>query len=130
MRKVLVVGGNGFIGSHLVDKIVGKQWDVSVLDEFPRKFSELPACVKFIQTDFDHSIAKIERIVAETKPDVVFHLAWKTLPETSIKNPIGDIGINLIPTLNLISTCAKTKIRLVFVGKHFIGKFIEYLCNL
>lgn len=116
MRRALVVGGNGFIGSHLVDKIVKDGWDVSVLDPFPRKFSQLPDCVKFIQMDFDHSLAKVESIVTETKPDVVFHLAWKTLPETSLQNPMRDIGINLIPTLNLISVCAKAKIKLIFIS--------------
>lgn len=114
MKKVLVVGGNGFIGSHLVDALVEYQWDVTVIDGSLRKFSQIPDSVHFIQADFDHSISAIENIVNSVAPDVVFHLAWKTIPETSIENPAWDIGINLIPSINLISVCAKAKIRLIF----------------
>jgi UDP-glucose 4-epimerase len=116
MGRVLVIGGNGFIGSHLVDTIIRDQQDVTVLDQSARRFSKLPQCVHFIQADFNDSIAKTEKIIAEMAPDVIFHLAWKTLPETSIKNPIGDIGINIIPTLNLINFCAKAGIKLIFTS--------------
>jgi UDP-glucose 4-epimerase len=116
MKKALVVGGNGFIGSHLVNALNGFQWNVTVIDQLVRKFSQMPKSVNFIQADFGHSIAEIERIFGETTPDVVVHLAWKTLPETSLNNPIGDIGINLIPTLNLISVCAKAKIKVIFIS--------------
>lgn len=111
-----MVGGNGFIGSHLVDTLVEYRWDVTVLDKLTRKFSKIPEHASFIQEDFDHSAARIEKIINEISPDVVFHLAWKTLPETSMKNPVGDIGINLIPSLNLISVCAKAKIKLIFTS--------------
>jgi UDP-glucose 4-epimerase len=114
MRKVLVVGGNGFIGSHLVDTLVQNQWDVTVIDGFPRKFSQIPGSVHFIQTDFDHSVSEIENIVNAVAPDVVYHLAWKTIPETSIENPAWNIGFNLIPSINLISVCTKAKIKLIF----------------
>jgi UDP-glucose 4-epimerase len=116
VKKALVVGGNGFIGSHLVEKLNGYHWDVSVIDPFPRKFSKLPEGVSFIQEDFDRSAAETEKIIAKVKPDVVFHLAWKTLPETSMKNPTRDIGINLIPSLNLISACAKAGIKMIFTS--------------
>ena len=99
-----------------MDTLVGYQWDVTVLDKFTRKFSKIPKGVSFIQADFDHSVAKIEKIIDEVMPDVAFHLAWKTLPETSMKNPTGDIGINLIPSLNLIRVCAKAKIKLIFTS--------------
>lgn len=116
MKKALIVGGNGFIGSHLVDTLVGYQWKVTVIDKFTRKFSKIPEGVSFIQADFDHSVAEIEKMIDEVTPDVVYHLAWKTLPETSMENPTRDIGINLIPSLNLISVCAKTKIKLIFIS--------------
>jgi UDP-glucose 4-epimerase len=116
MRKVLVVGGNGFIGSHLVDAFVENQWDVTVVDGFLRKFSHIPERVHFIQADFDYSVSKIENIVNAVAPDVVYHLAWKTIPETSIENPARDIGINLVPSLNLINVCAKAKIKLIFIS--------------
>jgi len=116
MKKALVVGGNGFIGSHLVDSLAGYQWDVTVIDGFTRKFSQIPERVHFIQADFDHSVPEIENMVNEAAPDVVFHLAWKTIPETSIKNPAKDIGINLIPSLSLISICAKAGIKLIFTS--------------
>jgi UDP-glucose 4-epimerase len=116
MKKALVVGGNGFIGSHLVDTLDVNQWNVTVIDKFPRKFNTIPEDVRFIQADIDNSIAEIEKIIHEIMPDIVFYLAWKTLPETSIVNPARDIGINLIPSLNLISVCAKASIKLIFTS--------------
>ncbi|MBI5966096.1 MAG: NAD-dependent epimerase/dehydratase family protein [Chloroflexi bacterium] len=116
MRNALVIGGNGFIGSHLVDSLVGDQWNVAVIDKFNRKFSRIPEGVNFIQTDIDHSITEIEKVFEAIAPHVVFYLAWKTLPETSMKNPVRDIGINLTPSLNLISVCAKAGTKLVFTS--------------
>jgi len=116
MRRILVVGGNGFIGSHLVDTLAGYQWDVTVIDGSPRKFSQIPNSVHYLQADFNNSVPEIENMVYESAPDVVFHLAWKTIPETSIKNPARDVGINLIPSLNLISVCAKAGIKLIFTS--------------
>jgi UDP-glucose 4-epimerase len=116
MRKVLVVGGNGFIGSHLVDGLVENKWEVTVVDGCPRKFNKIPEGVHFIQTDFNDSISKIENIINEYAPEVVYHLAWKTIPETSVINPAGDIGLNLIPSLNLISSCTKARRKLIFIS--------------
>jgi len=116
MRNALVVGGNGFIGSHLVDTLLADQWNVTVIDKFNRKFNQIPEGVNYIQADVDHSVTEIERIIEQAAPQVVFYLAWKTLPETSMKNPVKDIGINLIPSLNLITVCAKAGIKLVFTS--------------
>ena len=116
MLKALVVGGNGFIGSHLVDSLCVNLWNVAVIDISSRKFNNIPEGVNFIQTNIDHSPSKIEKIINEVNPDVVFYLAWKSIPETSIKNPTKDIGINLLPSLNLISVCTKAKIKLIFIS--------------
>lgn len=116
MNKALVIGGNGFIGSHLTDALTNNHWSVTVIDLFPRKFSPMPKESCFIQCDFGYSINETEKIICEIKPDIIFCLAWKTLPETSFDNPTKDIGLNITPSLNIIRVCAKLKIKLVFIS--------------
>jgi len=53
MTKALVIGGNGFIGSHLVDKLVENGWEVIVLDLFDRRYDTCPPQVRFIRGDLD-----------------------------------------------------------------------------
>ncbi len=116
MGKALIVGGNGFIGSHLVNTLIKYQWDTIVIDKFPRKFVKIPENVHFIQMDFCDSIAEIEAIFDKVNPDIVFHLAWKTFPATSLENPSKDIEINIVPSLNLIKVCTKANVKLIFIS--------------
>jgi nucleoside-diphosphate-sugar epimerase len=53
--KALVVGGNGFIGSHLVDALCQRGWQVSVLDAYHRRYDALPENATFIQIEFEPS---------------------------------------------------------------------------
>jgi len=108
LTKALVVGGNGFIGSHLVDELVSSSWDVTVLDIVKRRYNDLPQGVQFIQGDFGQNYLLREAL---TGVDVVFHLAWATIHETSNQDLAGDIRANLIPTVQLLEACR-------FAGTH------------
>jgi UDP-glucose 4-epimerase len=112
--KALVVGGNGFIGSHLVDSLVKAGWQVNVLDIHERRYDSIPSSVHFVYGDLNQDYLVREVLVGVR---VVFHLAWSTIHEISIQDPAADIRANLIPSINLIEACQQADVqRIVFVS--------------
>jgi UDP-glucose 4-epimerase len=112
--KALVVGGNGFIGSHLVDRLLMDGWDVTVLDPCERRYDPMSLSVRFVRGELDR-----EDVVREalTEAEVVFHLAWATIHEVSGQDPVNDAVANLAPTIRLLDACRRAEIRrFVFVS--------------
>ncbi|WP_145858830.1 NAD-dependent epimerase/dehydratase family protein [Pedobacter suwonensis] len=98
--NVLIIGGNGFIGSHLVDHFLEKKYKVRVFDVSYEKFRAPLA-------EVDYRISKLDNIPdlyeAMLGIDIVFHLASASVPSTSNVDQIADINNNLIPTLNILN---------------------------
>jgi UDP-glucose 4-epimerase len=112
--KALVIGGNGFIGSHLVDELVALGWEIIVLDFQGRRYDPLPHGVHFVFGDLSQSYLVREALVGV---DVVFHLAWSTIHEISNQDPAADISANLIPTVHLIDASRLAGVRrFVFIS--------------
>jgi UDP-glucose 4-epimerase len=110
--NVLVVGGNGFIGSHLVDLLLKNGHQVRVFDAINERFRKPLEHV-------DYRIASLENIPDLYESllgiDVVFHLASTSVPSTSNIDPVSDIQTNLIPTLNILNMAVKLGIkRIIF----------------
>lgn len=97
--RALVLGGCGFIGSHVVDALITAGAKVRVFDRYPEKFREPVKGVDYILGDFSD-----KALVAEAlgNVDTVFHLITTTFPSTADLDPVADITDNLISTLNLM----------------------------
>ena len=106
--RALVTGGNGFIGSHLVDQLVKRDWNVIVLDLNERRYDSLPPQVHFIKGDLNQDYLVREAV---TGVDVVFHLTWTTIHEIANQDPAGDVTANLIPTIHLLEACRNAGVR-------------------
>ena len=110
----LVTGGCGFIGSHLVDRLVENN-KVTVLDDLSTgSLDNLPFSpnVSFERRSILGDIGKFFEGI-----DIVFHLAAKTRPQESIKEPELYNRINISGTLNVLQNCVEHKVkRLVFVS--------------
>jgi UDP-glucose 4-epimerase len=105
MSHILVTGGNGFIGSHLVNQLAtSAQHRVTVFDLYPRPYDVLPRGVQFIQGNLSNSNL-IRRTLVDEGIEIVYHMAWTTIHETALKNPAADIEQNLIPSVNLLEAC-------------------------
>jgi UDP-glucose 4-epimerase len=108
--RVLVVGGSGFIGSHLVDKLLEKGREVRVFDHAPERFRNRPSDVEFVQGEF----LDIEQVVpALGGVEVVYHLVGMTLPETSNRDMIFDLESNVGATIRLLRKCVQNKVKRV-----------------
>ena len=79
-KRVLLIGGNGFIGSHIVDELLQENYNIRVLDCNPERFRKPLPDVEYIYADYS-DIGVIKRAVADC--DSVFHLAHVGTPATS-----------------------------------------------
>lgn len=97
--KLLVLGGSGFIGSHVVDAALAKGHAVRVYDRAQERFRPTPAAVEFVQGDLSDTASLAEALMGI---DMVFHLVSTTVPTTANLDPIADIQGNLVGTLRLL----------------------------
>jgi len=99
--KILVTGGAGFIGSHLVDGLIKEDHRVFVIDNLSTGRREnVNKKAKFYETDICSS--KISQIFKREKPEVVYHLAAQIDVRKSVEDPIEDAKINILGSLNII----------------------------
>lgn len=112
--RALIIGGNGFIGSHLVDRLCAEGDAVSVLDPGPVRADVDWRDVRHLQGAYTDA-AMLESALAEC--DIVFHLASTTVPSTSNADPARDVSTNLIGTLGLLDAMrARGLRRIVFLS--------------
>ncbi len=109
----LVIGGGGYIGSHLVPVLQSIGRRVTVLGRRPRPSQELPGGAAYVQGDFGHA-ATLDRLL-EAHREVV-HLAYATVPNTSFDHPLEDLLQNLPPAVRLLSEAAARDVKLVLVS--------------
>jgi len=111
--KVLVTGGAGFIGSHLVDRLVHTGHDVIVLDNFSTgKKSNLSQSLgrpnlRILKAD----IRKIPHSLTKTigRVDRVCHLAALTSVQQSVRDPVFTTNVNVVGTLNILDVAKALK---------------------
>jgi UDP-glucose 4-epimerase len=109
-KTVLVTGGAGFIGSHLVDRLIKEGHKVIVVDNLSTSQEEnLNPKAKFYKVDIRNS--KLSRVFEKEKPDTVFHFAAQISVKESEKDPLNDAGINILGALNVFENCRKYKIK-------------------
>lgn len=99
--KVIVTGGAGFIGSHLVNKLIKKGHKVVVADNLSTgKKENLNKKAKFYKVDI--CSPKIAEIFEIERPEIVYHYAAQIDVRKSTENPMEDAKINILGSLNLI----------------------------
>ncbi|OIO72252.1 MAG: NAD-dependent epimerase [Zetaproteobacteria bacterium CG_4_9_14_3_um_filter_49_83] len=106
--KVLVLGGNGFIGSHVVDHLLLAGHQVRVFDRSPEHYREPLANVDYQFGQFN-DIHRIDEALRDV--GAVFHLISTTVPGTSNLDPVADVECNLVGTLQLLEQMRKQSIR-------------------
>ncbi len=113
--KVLVTGGAGFIGSHIVDKLVSQGVEVVVVDNLSSGRKEnLHPKVRFY--DADVSSPQVEVIFQKEKPEYVIHQAANTSIKKSIDDPLYDATKNIIGSLNILENCRRYGVKKMVYG--------------
>jgi len=114
--KVLVTGGAGFIGSHLVDRLIKEGHDVVVVDNLSTgKRKNINKEANFYKTDILGS--RIGRIIHSEKPRLVCHYAAQMDVRKSVEDPIFDAKANILGLLNLLEASVKNGVqRIVFAS--------------
>ena len=120
MKKVLITGGLGFIGSNLAVKCVSLGYDVTVISRSDSKIeniAEIKDKVKLILLDIRNIGKEIEGF------DCIFHLAGTTDNYYILNDPYIDIEMNCRATIALLEACKKynPKVRIVFGSTFFVN---------
>ncbi len=111
--KILVTGGAGFIGSHLVEHLVAADHAVTALDDLSTgSAGNLPVGVVLERVDLRDGDA-VRRAVAAAAPEVVFHEAGQSDVRVSTREPERDAAINVIGGIHLLEACVAAKVRKV-----------------
>lgn len=108
--KILVTGGAGFIGSHLVDRLVNLGHEVQIIDQQRSKRKRFlnPGAVIHKMTI---KSPQVKRVFEEFKPDIVFHLAAHISVTASVADPIMDAEINIVNALSLLEIGKKSGVK-------------------
>ena len=111
MKKVIVTGGAGFIGSHLVDKLIEQGVKVIILDDCSTgKVENMNPKACYMNIDIT-TINPYNFLKEETDIDVVFHLAAKTTVQESIQDPRYYDDVNVKGTHNMLILANMLKVK-------------------
>ncbi len=119
-KKVVVTGGAGFIGSHLVDKLVDEGAEVLILDNLSTGSKQnINPKAKFQRVNFVMPTTT-DIAILEFRPDFVFHLgAWARMP-MCMDDPRGAYANNVMGTLNVLEASRKAKVKKVVLSSSCI----------
>jgi UDP-glucose 4-epimerase len=117
--KALVTGGAGFIGSHLVERLVDEGHHVDVIDDLSAGSARQPAAARSARTgrltihQVDLRDAGVGDLIARRSPEVVFHLAAHDDGAGSVDRAVHDAEVNVVGTLNVLDSARRAGCRKV-----------------
>jgi UDP-glucose 4-epimerase len=112
--SILVTGGAGYIGSHVVLKLVEAGERVVVLDDLSTGFADAVIGAELVVGNCGDT-ALVERVLREHRVDTLLHFAARTIVPESVADPLRYYGNNTCATRNLLAECARAGVgRIVF----------------
>jgi len=115
--RALVTGGAGFIGSTLVDRLLRDGHEVVVVDDLRRgrreNLAAAEAAGRMRLVELDVASPQLHELLAEVKPEAVFHLAAQIDVRVSVADPLLDVHQNVVGTVNLAEAARKAGVRKV-----------------
>ena len=116
MARYLVTGGAGFIGSHIVDRLVAEGHTVRVIDDLSSGREQNLSGVR-AKVDFQKGDIRDRTLMAKAVQGVeqILHVAaWRSVPK-SMADPYGYMDVNVLGTTNLLEQAVKAKAKRVVV---------------
>jgi len=115
-RCAIVTGGAGFIGSHVVDALLGGDWRVVVVDDLSTgDASRVPQQATLEIVDITDRSA-LDAVVDAARPEAIFHLAAQSSVTRSVADPERDCDINVRGTLNVLDAATRHSAPVVFTS--------------
>jgi UDP-glucose 4-epimerase len=117
--KILVTGAAGFIGSHLVDRLLSEGEEVLGVDDLSSgtlanlSDARRSNIGKFKFQRVDVTSNALADLMKRTKPELVYHLAAQVDVRKSVKDPIHDAMVNIVGTLNVLQAATESGTRKV-----------------
>ena len=106
--RVVVTGGAGFIGSHIVEGLLGRGDDVLVVDNMStRKRDNVPDGAQLVEMDIGD--AELPDVLTDFRPDAVSHCAAQISVAVSMKEPILDAQTNIVGGLNVWQAAVRSR---------------------
>jgi UDP-glucose 4-epimerase len=108
-ETILVTGGAGFIGSHVVDQLLSKDYRVVVVDNLATgSLANLNKQAEFRQLDIRSP--QVHELIVQLKPKAIYHLAAQVSVRNSVEDPELDAAINILGSINLLQAAIKAKV--------------------
>ncbi len=134
MKRILITGGAGFIGSNTAEFFSKKKWKVYILDNLSRKGTKINLnriknrISKFYLGDITN-YSKLNQILKVVRPNVIIHAAGQVAVTKSIQDPRKDFNDNLLGTFNLLESIRINKLnsKLIYTSTNKVYGNLEYL---
>ncbi|MBA31554.1 MAG: UDP-glucose 4-epimerase [Chloroflexi bacterium] len=109
LKKALITGAAGFIGSNLTHKLLDKNIEVLAIDDFSSgKINNIPKKHKNLSLNKMSILDEnLEKLIMDFNPDITYHLAAQISVSSSTKNPLYDAKINIMGSINLLEIIKK-----------------------
>jgi UDP-glucose 4-epimerase len=116
MPRAVVTGGAGFIGSHLVDAILARGTEVTVIDDLSSGAAHrIAEDADFREIDIVDRVA-LDAVIDDVRPEAIFHLAAQSSVTVSVTNPARDCAVNVQGALNVVEAARRHQAPVVFTS--------------
>jgi UDP-glucose 4-epimerase len=115
-RRVMVTGGAGFIGSHVADAFLARDYEVVVIDDLSTGSEDnVPTAAEFERIDIVEEVA-LARVFSSFRPVAVCHLAAQASVTASVESPERDLSVNVRGTFNVLQAAKNVGAPVVFAS--------------
>ncbi|MFD2443229.1 NAD-dependent epimerase/dehydratase family protein [Bacillus sp. CGMCC 1.16607] len=128
MSKVLVTGGCGFIGSHIVDELLLNNYEVVIVDNLSSGNKKNINLEMVDYHECDINSLEFHNLIDKSKPDFIIHHAAQVSVAESVKNMMKDMEINIKGSLNVMQAAIRNKVsKIVFASSAAVYGEPRYL---